>query len=259
MDGGLILQRDGRAGPVLPVRSARRGVYFLANDAIIDVTVAFLNSFRIHNPVVPLCLIPFGDDIEKLSTLAKIYDFEIFSNRDLLERCDRIAFNFFDWRCGQFRKLCAFEGPFDEFVYVDCDTIVLNDLYFTFQFLDHYDFIFSHSDAPHLRRWVWKESIYEAGVLDERQIGFSANTGYFCSRKGQFTIAGVERDLQKSLDIKSHLELGCAEQAFLNHIVVTSGQRYTSLFALRQKASYWSFPWNGGPERRGACGLSPVA
>jgi len=249
---GSISQEESAVTGADVRAKTRRGVYFLANDAILDVTIAFLKSFRIHNPAVPLCLIPFGDDIERLAALGEIYDFSIYSDRCMLERCDEISLKFFDWRCGQFRKLCAFEGEFDEFIYVDCDTIVLNDVYFTFQFLDRADFITSHSDEPHLRQWVWKESIYEAGVLSAQQIAFSANTGYFCSRKGQFTISGLERDLQKSLDVKQHLELGCAEQAYLNHIVVTSGCRYASLKKMKLDSGHWSIPlerWAGDKGR----------
>jgi len=34
-----------------------RGVYFIANDAVIDIAIAFLNSFRRHNAAMPLCMI----------------------------------------------------------------------------------------------------------------------------------------------------------------------------------------------------------
>ena len=47
----------------------QRGVYFLANDGILDMAIAFLNSFRTYNPSTALCLIPYADDVEQLTSL----------------------------------------------------------------------------------------------------------------------------------------------------------------------------------------------
>lgn len=37
-------------------------VYFMANNKVLDMTIAFLNSFRMHNKELPLCLIPYNND-----------------------------------------------------------------------------------------------------------------------------------------------------------------------------------------------------
>ena len=139
---------------------------------------------------------------------------------------------------GQFRKFCAFEGPFDEFIYIDCDTVVLKDVYFTFQFLDRYAFVFSHSDLPQLRQWVWKDSIFAAQVLTEEQIVFAANTGFFASKAGHLSIREAETKLAEGLILVEHMELLCAEQPYLNYLIVTSGKPFTSLLRLQQSA-----PW----------------
>jgi len=47
------------------------GVYFLANDCVLDLTVTFLDSFRKHNPVTTLCLVPFAADNHQLKALAE--------------------------------------------------------------------------------------------------------------------------------------------------------------------------------------------
>ena len=226
-----------------------RGVYFLANDAILDLTIAFLNSFRLSNPVLPLCLIPFGNDIDELRKLSKIYDFSIYENLSSLQRCDKIALKFFDWPCGHFRKLCCFDGPFEEFIYIDCDTVVLRDVYFVFQYLDYFDFVFSHSDSPGLRQWVWKDTICVSGLLNERQIALSANTGFFCARKGGLSLDGAEAISNNLEDILPHLCRVCGEQPFLNYLIVTSNQRYTSLAKLHADTDEaWNLPlerWAG--------------
>ena len=143
----------------------RRGAYFVANDAILDLAIAFLNSFRVHNPSMPLCLIPFNDDVETLSKLAGEYDFGVWSDPATLAWCDAVSQKFHDRSVGQYRKLAMWDGPFDEFIYIDTDTVVLTDLDFVFAHLADFGFIASHSNLPQIRKWVWKDSIYDAGVL----------------------------------------------------------------------------------------------
>lgn len=250
----LTLMNDALREPTasaLPAaggRRASRGVYFLANDAIFDIAVAFLNSFRLSNPAIPLCLIPYGPDVDRLSALAATYNFTVFEGARALNRCDAIALKFFNWPCGQFRKLCAFDGPFDEFIYVDCDTVVLRDLTFAFQYLARFDIVFSHSGEPGLRPWVWKDTIYASGLLSAPQIAFSANTGFFCSRKGVLSFERAQASLGQAQALAPHMELACAEQPFLNFLTVTSGLRYTSLYEMSRRARALDIPlekWAG--------------
>ena len=42
---------------------SKRGVYFLANDQCVELTIAFLNSFRFWNPSISLCFVPFDDRV----------------------------------------------------------------------------------------------------------------------------------------------------------------------------------------------------
>jgi len=226
-----------------------RGVYFLASDTTLDITLAFLNSFREHNPEIPLCLIPFGDQTDVLRKLAAKYDFLVFDKEADLRRCDGLSREFFSVVRGHFRKICAFEGYFDEFIYIDCDTIVLQDVSFVFEFLRDYDFVFSHSNLELLRRWVWKDSIFEAGSLTRNQIAFSANTGFFCSRYRAISLDNAEQDLEQAVKLSAHMELYCVEQPYLNYLVVSSGKRYTSLLELSSMPGNESIPlekWAGG-------------
>jgi hypothetical protein len=230
-----VIYVDLATKSVLPAAQNRpsRGVYFVANDAVLDISLAFLSSFRAYNPYIPLCLIPFNEQVGKLVEYRERYRFSIFDDQEKLRRCDEISRPFYGSICGQFRKLCIFEGPFDEFVYVDCDTIILKDLYFTFQFLDNYEFVFSHSDLPDIRKWVWKDSIYETNALGPDQIAFAASTGYLCSSREALTLDEAEAKLPEGLALAPHMELWCSEQPYLNYLVVTSGKRRTSLLNLK--------------------------
>lgn len=226
-----------------------KGVYFVANDAIYELTVAFLKSFRIHNPSSPLCMIPYGDDIERLSTLAETYNFSCFADATLFERCAEISRRFHDGRVlGHYRKLACWHGPFDEFIYIDTDTVVTSGVDYVYEFLEDHAFVFSSSDIPEIRNWVWKDTIYSAGALAERQIAFAASTGFFCSTKGALTIEEAESKLPAALAIAQHMELRAVEQPFLNYLVVTSGKSFDSIWNIVAKTGARQFPierWGG--------------
>lgn len=210
-----------------------RGAYFLANDAILEQATGFLNSFRAYNPTIPLCLVPFADDHARVGGLANRYDFRMWRDEDALRRCDAISRQFHDGdTMGQYRKLAMWAGPFEEFVYIDSDTIVLDSVDFVFEYLSLYDFVTSHSDIPRIRHWVWRDSIYQTGALRREQIEYAANTGFVVSRVGLLDLEAVWRNLAEPLSLAPHMELLCREQPLLNYLIVTSGRPYSSLWTI---------------------------
>ncbi|GAA3733283.1 hypothetical protein GCM10022225_14250 [Plantactinospora mayteni] len=210
-----------------------RGVYFLANDAVAEPVIGFLNSFRTHNPAIPLCFVPFADDHDRIARLADRCDFTIWADDAVLRRCDAISRAFHDGvTMGQYRKLALWQGPFDEFLYIDSDTIVLDSVDFVFRYLDRFDFLTSHSNIPRIRHWVWRDSVYDTGELRPEQIEYAASTGFVASRRGLIDPAEVERDLAAPLRLAPHMELLCREQPLLNYLIVTSGRPYSSLWSI---------------------------
>jgi hypothetical protein len=216
----------GRGGTV------RRGVYFLANDTVLDQAIAFLNSFRRYNPTIPLCLVPFADNASRVSALAPQYGFDVWSRPDLLRECDDISTRFHGKVVGQYRKLAMWSGEFDEFVYIDCDTVVLHSIDLVFPHLAKFDFLVSNSNVPNARRWVWRDSILRTRALNRQQISYAANTGFIGSKRGLLDLDTVRAALDGALALAPHMELLCCEQPFLNYLIVTSGRRHTSLLAM---------------------------
>jgi hypothetical protein len=228
----------------------RQGVYFLANDGVLDQALAFLSSFRTYHPWTPLCLIPFGDDVAALRDLRDRFEFTVFDDTDLLRQCDEISRAFHRSTRGQYRKIAMWDGPFDEFVYIDCDTVVLHNVHFVLRYLDRYSFVTSHSDQPEVRKWVWRDSIYGAGALTEQQISFAASTGFVASRRDALSVAHASARLDDALALVDHMELVCVEQPFLNYLMVTSGAPYTSLYEISRSTGAWDLPterWAGDP------------
>lgn len=229
---------EGNTGVVMP----HRGAYFLANDGISDLTVAFLNSFRRYNPAMSLCFIPYNDQCRYIQSLASGYNFTMFSDPERLGRCDDISLRFHNEVSGQYRKLLCWEGPFEEFVYIDVDTVVLRNIDFAFEFAKDYGFLASCSDLPQCRKYVWRDSVDACAALTDRQKNFAANTGFFVSRKGCLSLRGAEAQLSLALDMKEHMELICIEQSLLNYLIVSSGKPYTSLRTLARDRRDWSIP-----------------
>ncbi|HRZ43232.1 MAG TPA: hypothetical protein P5228_11080 [Bacteroidales bacterium] len=208
------------------------GVYFLANDRILDITVAFLNSFRKHNPDIPLCLIPFRSDTAELEKLQKTYSFTIYNNPEVLALADEISLLFHPSVTGHYRKLACWHGPFDKFIYIDVDMAVLKPLDFAFRLADQFGFVTSLSDIPEAEKWVWRPEIYHTGTLTPDQIRFSANTGFIISERGRIPLHNLPERAKEAVPLAMHMELSCKEQPLLNYLMVTSDLTCSSLWNL---------------------------
>jgi hypothetical protein len=220
------------------IAAEKKGVYFLANDRVVDLALAFLNSFRLTNPDTPLCLIPYAADYEKLDALSTPYNFTVFSDQDFLNYCDEISLMFHARVSGNYRKLACWQGDFEEFIYVDIDMLVLKNLDFAFPLIQHYDFVVAYSNMPSIVKWVWKDSIYKSGMLSDEQIQYGANLGFLCSRKSALTRPDIDARLSDAKRIQPHMELSTLDQPFLNFMIVSSGKRYTSLYSLLDHPVY---------------------
>lgn len=105
---------------------------FLANDAVFNEGLAFLESFRTYNPMSPLSMIPFADDVERFDSIAKIYNFDILQLN--MGRWDDLARELYPNSPQKFRnrlrKLAVFDVNKATAVYIDIDIVVLKDLSF---------------------------------------------------------------------------------------------------------------------------------
>ena len=211
-----------------------RGVYFLASDSVYECTLAFLSSFRLKNPKLPLCLIPFSPECDRVRRLAKGFDFSVFDDSDALEWCDRVGHGFHGRRVGHYRKLSMWAGGFEEFIYIDVDTIILQPLNELYDLLHEFDFVTASSNHPDAIRYVWCAP--PTSILSEEAIAFSANTGFIISKRRSLNMGYLQRKISEAMSIRGYMSLSCMEQPLLNYLIVESGLRYTSLRALAQGA-----------------------
>jgi lipopolysaccharide biosynthesis glycosyltransferase len=195
--------------------------------------MAFLNSFRTFNPTTPLALIPYDGNCNALRDLAQEYKFGVHFEPDLFKQIDDLSEQFHGEIVGHYRKLAIWSGPFDEFLYLDIDTVVLDSIDFAFPLLKYTDV--ATASAPN-RDWVWKSSMDDAGVLTADQILYSANTGTILSSKRFATTeALVTKSIAEGLSVKEHMVLFCKEQPLLNYLFVTSGRRYDSFWKMAMR------------------------
>jgi len=133
-------------------------VVFMGNDAVFAQALAFLESFRAHNPLLRLAMIPFADDIRKMERLAPIFNFDILQLDT--GRWDGLAHEFHPGveqkYMNRLRKLAIFDLDDPAIIYIDLDTVVLQDLSFIAEKLvDHStDFICT---ATNNDPWVYNE------------------------------------------------------------------------------------------------------
>lgn len=133
----IVDRTDRSLAPSLLPGGEEATVTFMANDAVFEQCLAFLESFRMSNPSLRLTMIPFAADIERLSALTGIYDFTI-SPVDT-GRWDALAERLYPGaqqkHKNRLRKLSIFDMPYDFNMYIDIDVVVLKDMRFIFDAL----------------------------------------------------------------------------------------------------------------------------
>ncbi|KYC41991.1 sugar transferase [Scytonema hofmannii PCC 7110] len=220
------------------------GICTLANDRVFDQLVALLNSIEaIYGQDMPVCVYPYDDKIAQIADeIARRPNVQLYDNRDSIQQWDEFVRNIWDvhptarkhwqaisgdkyYRVGTHRRYGAFDGPFDRFVYMDADTLLMSSLEPIFAQLNQYDWVvydFQFKDISH---------VYEISSPKLRQV-FSAEqlqsnifcSGFYASKKGIF-------DLQKQSFLKEKLHQGEAEvlynmapdQTILNYMVMRGG------------------------------------
>jgi hypothetical protein len=219
------------------------GICTLANDRVYDQVVALINSIEaVLGPDYPICIYPYDDSTSQLQEfVATRSQVEIYSDRESMERWEQFARDAWDshptafqrWgqvgrekyhRFGTHRRFCGFDGPFDRFLYIDGDALLLQDITPILQRLDEYDCVvydFQHKDFTH---------VYDANsskltqVFPQERIDKEIFcSGFFASKKGLFP---AERRNQLVEDLKNGdadiLYPMAPDQSLLNYMMMKS-------------------------------------
>ncbi|MDJ0691709.1 MAG: sugar transferase [Xenococcaceae cyanobacterium MO_188.B32] len=220
------------------------GICTLANDRVYDQVVALLNSIEaIAGKEMPVCIYPYDDNIAKLSLeVSKRSSVQIYNSRESIDRWDDFAQAAWDthptanqiWqqagskgyhRFGTHRRYCAFDAPFDRFLYMDADTLLMSPVDNIFNLLNSNDCVvydFQHKDTTHVYTVT---SPKLATVFSPQRIATEIFcSGFYASKKDLFTE-------ERRKEIINYLKSGEAEilypmapdQTLINYMMMRSG------------------------------------
>lgn len=220
------------------------GICTLANDYVYDQLIALLNSIEaILGPDMPVCIYPYDDKTEKIAAaIAKRPNVQLYQDRESIQRWDEFVRNVWDthptarqrWskvttdpyhRLGTHRRYSAFDGPFDRFVYMDADTLLMGPLEPIFEQLNVNDWVvydFQYTDPSH----VYELSAPKLNELfpPERIKNEIFCSGFYGSKKGIFDKDRREWILAKLREGEAELLYSMApDQTILNYMVMRLG------------------------------------
>jgi len=221
------------------------GIYTLANDVVYDQLVALLNSIEVNAGCsLSVCVIPYDDRLERVrAEIAARPNVTLLEDPALLGRWEDFSGQVWAthptalkkwhsqeiagvYRLGMHRRFCAFdpEAPFDRFIYLDADTLVMNSLQPLFSALDQYDFVVYDFQYKSPRHVYNLQSSRLQEIFPESRIGseiFCA--GMYASKRGLFD--QQQRDWlisQLQADEAEILCMSAPDQSVLNYMVMRS-------------------------------------
>jgi len=233
-----------------------RGVYILANDVTCEWLEACLRSLRHYEPALPVLILPFDERVARVEEIARRHGAAVWSDPALAE-LDGLGASLTDRyvEIRYFRKLATFWGPFEHFLYLDADILVL---------------------GPHLARWLEvfarsecdlvyynsdMEQVFRPGPLREAMIAAGSrgfNAGMFMARRGAFTRGRVARAMGEATALLPEFSHN-VEQAFFNWLAVEEKLQVRALLELlpefapvswyrcrvRRRGDRYVQPWDG--------------
>ena len=220
------------------------GICTLANDRVYHQLVALLNSIEaILGAEIPVCVYPYDDNTAQIAAeIARRPNVYLYDDKDSIRQWDNFVRSAWDthpsahqhWRkigkdsyhrFGTHRRYCAFDGPFDRFVYMDADTLVIGSLKPIFAQLSQSDWVvydFQYTDPTH----VYDLSSKKLATLftPERIQTEIFCSGFYGSKKGIFNSENREWILEKLREKEAEILYDMApDQTLLNYMVMRLG------------------------------------
>lgn len=192
----------------------------LANDAVLDSLIALCESLRTHSPALPVTVIPYDDAIERTRAVAREYGHEVYEDPSLTAM-DALGVPYLrnsSWR-HMYRKLCAFWGPYERFLLLDADVVVLREL-------EPYFEAFRHSGADIMYFATDIANVYKPGAVREEMLARYAtagfNAGTFMGRRGALSPEQLEQ-VRVASTAHRHGFINDFDQTFINYAVDVCG------------------------------------
>lgn len=242
------------------------GIYTLANDVVYDQLIALLNSIESNvSPDFPVCVIPYDARLTKVSEEIKRRpnNVTLFDDSEALERWEKFAADIWRYhptaydvwnlrgvsgvnRMGMHRRFCAFDGPFERYMYLDADTLVLGDINPIFEPLDDVDWVvydFQYKDPTHVFN---VHSPQLSQVFSEEQLAKIFCAGMYAAKRGVFSQDQLNWLLEQLKTEADVLYINGPDQAIVNYMVLKLGLDIRNLSK-----------WLPADQVTGCCATSP--
>jgi hypothetical protein len=225
-----------------------QGVYITANDRFLEYAIAFLESLRAVEPDLPVILIPYDENSGKVGqVLGDRFGVQIYPDLgvidQLAQRLHEIFGAGFFARSNQFRKQACWFGPFDRFLYLDIDLIVLQNLKPFFEALETTDFICCDYQHAGGITNVFSPAILDRGVIAPEEVQSIFNGGLWGSKKGRITLEDLENCFQECAAHPEYFDFSqkTSDQPIINYLVLTRIPQRRNLATWPQKgAGSWA-------------------
>jgi hypothetical protein len=219
------------------------GICTLANDRVFDQLVALLNSIDANvGRDIPVCIYPFDDQLDLIrAEVQNRPNVMLYDDQDSIRQWDefmqRIAPEKLDQKLrlyGAHRRFCAFDAPFDRFIYMDADTLAMSPMDHIFEKLDDHDWVvydFQFLDPSKIYN-TESPRLHEVFSSDRisKEIFCS---GFYAAKRGLFNLDQREAFIAAlQAGDREVLYGGAGEQPVINYMVMKSGLKSCNLTQL---------------------------
>ncbi len=222
----------------------KRGIYIVANDAVMENAIALVNSIRCYNPKIPVILIPFNDEYYQVAEqLGNLHQVQVFPDLEFLDQFTQKIGDIFDRDFlklpNKMRKLAAWFGPLDEFLYIDTDIVVFEDMATNLDQLKAVDFFCCdfHFSGEKLRN-IFAPYVLEHQIFTETELEDVFNSGFWGSKKGVITLEQMYETLKECAQHKEYFDFteGVTDQPVMNYLVLKNMPKRSNLVKVPEGA-----------------------
>lgn len=210
-----------------------RGIYIVANDRVADNAIALLSSIRRQEPDLPVVMIPFNADYQQVAKiLTAQFQVQIFPDLDFLDDFTRTIGEIFPRDFlklpNKMRKLAAWFGPLEEFLYVDTDIVVFQPLSDALDYLKQADFINCdfHYKGQKLAD-VFSQTVVDQEVFSSKALQDVFNSGFWGSRRGSLSLETMTSLMKDCATHREYFDFssGTTDQPIMNYLVLKGIQQ----------------------------------
>ncbi len=212
-----------------------RGIYILANDKVIENTIALLESIRLYDTETPIVMIPYDNNYKAVAEVITTgYGVKIYENLQFVESIIERARQLWSYRTMTqgfhlLRKFACWFGCFDEFLYIDTDIVVFEKIADTLNYLSDWDFICCDYQANTGLQHVFADQILEDKVFSEEELRDIFNAGFWGSKKNLFSEEELFEVIGECASMPEYFYWSYLDQSILNYLVLKRIPRHFNL------------------------------